>query len=150
MQNLQKERLASYIQEHDLGKVRQILIDDPSLIDQELFFAAAKTGDLSIVKWLVEYSRISLNEYDKDHRHVLFYAARSGCLPLFKYLVEKCGMDPLEGDKNLVTCFDIVHDRYPEIEQYLEKRYSAAYKDFYRNPIRTGFFPDPSICRVAL
>ncbi len=149
MQNLQKERLASYIQEHDLGKVRQILIDDPSLIDQELFFAAAKTGDLSIVKWLVEYSRISLNEYDKDHRHVLFYAARSGCLPLFKYLVEKCGMDPLEGDKNLVTCFDIVHDRYPEIEQYLEKRYSAAYKDFYRNPIRTGFFPDPSICRVG-
>ncbi len=42
MQNLQRERLASYIQEHDLGKVRQILIDDPSLIDQELFFAAAK------------------------------------------------------------------------------------------------------------
>ena len=149
MHNLQRENLALCISEQDLGKVKQILTDDPSLIDAELFFAAAGTGNLSLVKWLVEYSRISLNEYDDSHRNVLFYAANSGCLPLYKYLVEKCGMDPLEADKNLVTSWDIVHDRHHEIEKYLETRYSAAYKDFYRNPIRTGFFPDPSICRVG-
>lgn len=149
MEQLQKKRLASYIDEKDLGKVRQILIDDPNLIDADLFFAAAKTGDLPLVKYLVEYSRISLNEYDTDHRHVLFYASLSGNLELFKYLVEKCGMDPLEGDKDLITCWDIVHERFPEIDKYLEERFEAKYEDFYKNPIRTGFFPDPSICRVG-
>ena len=149
MDRLKKERLASYIESSDLGKVRQILIDDPNLIDADLLFAAAKTGSLEIVRYLVEYSRVSLNEYDEDHRHVLFYAAQSGSLPLFKYLVEKCGMDPLEGDKDLITCWDIAYGKYPEIEAYLEKRYSSPYEDFYRNPIRSGFFPDPSICRVG-
>ena len=149
MEHLQKKRLASYIDEKDLGKVKQILTDTPELIDADLFFAAAKTGDLPLVKYLVEYSRISLNEYDNDHRHVLFYASLSGSLKLFKYLVEKCGMDPLEGDKDLVTCWDIVHDRFPEIDKYLEERFNARYEDFYKNPVRTGFFPDPSICRVG-
>ncbi len=149
MEQLQKKRLASYIDEKDIGKVRQILIDDPNLIDADLFFAAAKTGDLPLVKYLVEYSRISLNEYDTDHRHVLFYASLSGNLELFKYLVEKCGMDPLEGDKDLITCWDIVHERFPEIDKYLEERFEAKYEDFYKNPIRAGFFPDPSICRVG-
>ena len=149
MEQLQKKRLASYIDEKDLGKVKQILTDTPDLIDADLFFAAAKTGDLPLVKYLVEYSRISLNEYDKDHRHVLFYASLSGNLELFRYLVEKCGMDPLEGDKDLVTCWDIVHDRFPEIDKYLEERFKGRYVDFYKNPVRTGFFPDPSICRVG-
>jgi xylan 1,4-beta-xylosidase len=149
MEQFQKKRLASYIDEKDLGKVRQILIDDPNLIDADLFFAAAKTGDLPLVRYLVEYSRISLNEYDSDHRHVLFYAAMSGNLELFKYLVEKCGMDPLEGDKDLITCWDIVHDSFPKIDRYLEERFKAGYEQFYKNPIRTGFFPDPSICRVG-
>ena len=149
MEHLQKKRLASYIDEKDLGKVKQILTDTPDLIDADLFFAAAKTGDLPLVKYLVEYSRISLNEYDKDHRHVLFYASLTGNLELFRYLVEKCGMDPLKGDKDLVTCWDIVHDRFPEIDKYLEERFKGRYVDFYKNPVRTGFFPDPSICRVG-
>ena len=149
MEQFQKKRLASYIDEKDLGKVRQILIDDPNLIDADLFFAAAKTGDLPLVRYLVEYSRISLNEYDSDHRHVLFYASMSGNLELFRYLVEKCGMDPLEGDKDLITCWDIVHESFPEIDKYLEYRFEAKYEDFYKNPIRSGFFPDPSICRVG-
>ncbi|MBE5824163.1 MAG: glycoside hydrolase [Butyrivibrio sp.] len=149
MEQLQKERLASYIEEGNLSKVKQILISDPNLIDRDLFFKAAATGNFEIVKYLVEYSRISLDEYDGNHRHVLFYAARSGNVLLFKYLVEKCGMDPLEGDKDLNTCWDIVHEKNEEIEEYLEKRYQAKYDDFYRNPVRTGFFPDPSICRVG-
>ncbi|MBQ8030264.1 MAG: ankyrin repeat domain-containing protein, partial [Butyrivibrio sp.] len=78
MEQLQKERLASYIEEGNLSKVKQILISDPNLIDRDLFFKAAATGNFEIVKYLVEYSRISLDEYDDNHRHVLFYAARSG------------------------------------------------------------------------
>ncbi len=172
MDDFQKDLLKSYIHEKNLDKVKKILVNEPNLIDAESFFAAAKTGDLDIVKYLVEYSRISLNEYDDEHRNVLHYAAESGNLEVFKYLVEKCGMDPLAGDKNLVTPWDIVHnahenidsetntaidnkndrttgDKVSDIEKYLEDRYGHGYSDFYRNPVRSGFFPDPSICRVG-
>ena len=241
-----KDILLKAIQNTDLDCVKTILINDPSLIDAKGLFVAAKTGDLNLVKWLVEYSRISLNEYDDNHRNVLHYAAESCNLDTFIYLVERCGMDPLEGDKDLVTPWDIIHEivchgiaayaneltdinnsadnnnpkcindphykkASPEstrslysvqesniftsknasenktqpssggkvsnaggnvsntgssaqpidnatnlrcrnasaIESYLEKRYCHKYADFYRNPIRTGFFPDPSIVRVG-
>ncbi len=137
-------------------------------------YEAAEKGDFELVKWIVEYSRASLNEFDDDHRTVLHYAAKSGNAQMFRYLVERCGLDPLQGDKELITPWDIVHetgagfrkdknidecfedtinidgeDGYREIEEYLEKCYGCKYEDFYRNPIRTGFFPDPSICRVG-
>ncbi len=144
-----KEQLVSYIQSGELSNVKQILIDDPGLIDDDLLFLAAKKGNFEIVKYLVEYSRVSLDGYDNEHRNVLFFAAMSGNLLLFRYLVEKCGMDPLEGDKDLITCWDLVHEKFPDIDKYLGERFNAQYEDFYKNPIRTGFFPDPSICRVG-
>jgi xylan 1,4-beta-xylosidase len=221
MENNSKDILLKAIQNNDLDSVKTILTNDQSLIDAEGLFAAAKTGDLNLVKWLVEYSRISLNEYGYNHRNVLHYAAESCSPDSFVYLVEKCGMDPLEGDRDLVTPWDIIHEimlhgtasvvnvltdinnapvtnelldtvqesniftsknasdnktqsssdgkvsntgnsarpieNPPElrrrnasaIESYLEKRYGHKYTDFYRNPIRTGFFPDPSIVRVG-
>ena len=111
-------------------------------------------GDLDLVRQIVEYSMASLNEYDKGHRSALFFAAMSGNLDVFKYLTERCGLDPLEGDENLITTWDIVHEHnnekgYCEIEKYLEDRYGHVYEDYYKNPIRSGFFPDPSICRVG-
>ena len=125
-------------------------------------YEAAENGDFGLVKWIVEYSRASLNEFTDDHRTALHFAAKSGNLELFIYLVDRCGLDPLQGDKDLVTPWDIVHNnitdistdnansnRFIGIEEYLEKRYNHKYEDFYRNPIRTGFFPDPSICRVG-
>lgn len=131
-------------------------------------YDAAKNGDLGLVKWLVEYSRSSLNEFADGHRTALHFAAMSGNLEIFKYLVERCGLDPLQGDTSLITPWDIVHDiiengsksefalkitdcdpEHKKIEHYLEKRYSHSYGDFYRNPVRAGFFPDPSICRVG-
>ena len=110
MDNYSRGILITAIKEKNLDKVREILTDEPGLIDAEGLFAAARTGNLNLVKWLVEYSRISLNEYDAEHRNVLHYAAESGNLDTFAYLVDRCGMDPLEGDKNLVTPWDIVHD----------------------------------------
>ncbi len=135
---------------NNLEKVKEILINDPALVSSEALFMSAKTGNIEILKYLVEYSRISLNEYDEAHRTVLHYGAESGKLEVFRYLVEKCGMDPLEGDSNLITPWDIAHEAgYHEIEEYLEKRLGHRYEDYYRNPIRTGFFPDPSVCRVG-
>ena len=142
-------RLISEIEKGNLEAVRSALVQEPELVSKEALFGAARSGNTDILKYLVEYSRISLNEYDDDHRNVLHYGAESGNLEVFRYLVEKCGMDPVCADKHLVTPWDLVHDRYPEIEDYLCKRYGHKYEDFYRNPIRTGFFPDPSICRVG-
>ena len=131
-------------------------------------YDAAQKGDFELVKWIVEYSRSSLNEYADGHRTALHFAAMSGNFEIFKYLVERCGLDPLKGDIDLVTPWDIVRDildkgdkseyfiecsngtpQHKEIDLFLEKRYSHSYDDFYRNPIRCGFFPDPSICRVG-
>ena len=152
--------LISAIKQNDLETVRDILILDPNQVSKDALFCAAKEGNLNILKYLVEYSRISLNEYDEDHRNVLHYGAESGDIEVFRYLVEKCGMNPLGGDGNLVTPWDIVHVRSIEpaddlyagahdIDTYLQSRYGHKYEDFYHNPIRTGFFPDPSICRVG-
>ena len=113
-------------------------------------YEAAQNGDFALVKWIVEYSRSSLNEFADNHRTALHFAAMSGKLDMFKYLVERCGLDPLQGDIDLVTPWDIVRENeHKEIDDYLTQRYGHRYEDFYRNPIRTGFFPDPSICRVG-
>lgn len=113
-------------------------------------YEAAQNGDFELVKWIVEYSRASLNEFAKGHRSALHFAAMSGNLEMFQYLTERCGLDPLCGDENLVTPWDIVRENsFTNIDEYLEKKYGHRYEDFYRNPIRSGFFPDPSICRVG-
>ena len=149
-------------------------------------YEAAQSGDFELVKWIVEYSRSNLNEFADKHRTALHFAAISGVFEMFVYLTDRCGLDPLQGDEDLVTPWDIVHlmilskddeesriklkeildsfefitpertlnflenvDGYKNIEKFLEKKYGHSYEDFYRNPIRTGFFPDPSICRVG-
>ncbi len=142
--------LSQAIAENNLDEVKRILVDNPNLVTKEALFNAAKAGSLDLVKYLVEYSRISLNEYDSSHRNVLHYCAESGNIEVFRYLVEKCGMDPLEGNHDLETSWDIVHrTEAKEIEDYLEKCYGHKYDEYYKNPVRTGFFPDPSICRVG-
>ena len=110
-------RLITAIEENNLESVKQILVQSPSLVSKEALFCAAKEGNLGILKYLVEYSRINLNEYDDDHRNVLHYGTESGDLEVFRYLVEKCGMDPLCGDVNLVTPWDLLHGL---IEEYKE------------------------------
>ncbi len=142
--------LLKAIAEKNTGRVKSILVDNPNLVSKEALFEAARTGSLELVRYLVEYSRISLNEFDDHHRNVLHYAAKCGSVDVFRYLVEKCGMDPFEGDQSLKTSWDIVHETgAKEIEEYLEEHYGHKYEDYYRNPVRTGFFPDPSICRVG-
>ncbi len=150
MSDYAKLRLMEYIDMKNLDKIKSILIEEPALADTQTFLESAKTGDIEIVKYMVEYSRSNLNEYDEKHRNALHYAAENGNIAVYKYLVERCGLDPLNADKDLVTSWDIVRDMgQKDIEKYLEDRYGHKYEDFYKNPIRCGFFPDPSICRVG-
>ncbi len=136
--------------------IKEILAVDPVCIDNRdeegvpMSFVAARGGHFESVAYIVEYSRASMNEVDNYNRNILHYAAMSGNVPLAEYLVEKVGMSVTSPDVNLVTPYDIAHEMgHDALEQYFEKVSGAPLKDMYRNPIRTGMFPDPSVVRVG-
>ena len=148
--------LQQAIEEKNLAEVTRILVENPPCIDDRtkhgvpLCLYAAKVGDFSVVKYIVEYSRASMNTVDDSNRNILHYAAMSGNVELNRYLVEKVGMNIVSGDKNLITPYQIAYElQYKELLAYYEEIIGAAYEDMYHNPIRTGMFPDPSIVRVG-
>ena len=139
----------------DISEVKRILEEEPSLIDEKdehgvlAALLGAKTGNLALIRYIVEYSRASMNITDDDHKTMLHYAAMSGNVASCKYLVEKVGLSPLEGDLKLETPYEIAHKKhFTELEQYFESVVGAPLDRMYHNPIRTGMFPDPSIVRV--
>lgn len=150
------KELESAIWEHNYNRVKAILEENPPLIDEAddegrlMTFLAALAGDFQILKYVVEYSRASMNIYDAAHRNVLHYGTLSGNLDIVKYLVERVGMNPLAGDLDLVTPFDLAKEKgFKAIEEYYEKFCGGSLEQMYRNPVRTGMFPDPSIVRVG-
>ncbi len=139
----------------DLEEIKKILSSNPGYVDQidedgiPLFMLGAKQGSLPITKYLVEYSRASMNTVDANNRTILHYAAMSGNVELNQYLVEKVGMDICAGDKDLITPYQIAFEaNHKQLLAYYERMVGAPYEDLYHNPIRTGMFPDPSIVRV--
>lgn len=113
-------------------------------------FRAAEQGDFEKVKWVVEYSKDSMNETDEQERTILHYGVKGGNLELVRYLVERVGMNPLQADENLVTPLDLsVKLQKPQIQAYFEERLQVSYETMYHNPIRSGMYPDPSIVRVG-
>ncbi|MCI5872076.1 MAG: family 43 glycosylhydrolase [Clostridiales bacterium] len=149
-------RLQQELEKKNLEGVIQILAEEPSCIDKEtkegipLALYAAKIGDFAIVRYIVEYSRASMNTVDASHRTILHYAAMSGNVELNRYLVEKVGMDITAGDKNRITPYQIAWEcGHKALLGYYEERVGAVYTQMYQNPIRRGMFPDPSIVRVG-
>lgn len=160
--------LENAILRNDYEEVKRLLELDPPIIDEVdrngrcMALVAAMAGDFDILKYVVEYSRASMNIYDKEHKNILHYGVMSGNMEIVRYLVERVGMNPLEGDINLVTPFDLARQYcsrvtddscegkdYHKIEEYFAKVCGADFDEMYRNPIRTGMFPDPSIVRVG-
>ena len=144
------------LEQKNLDGVIRELTENPTCIDDTtekgvpLALYAAELGDFPIVKYIVEYSRASMNTMDEDHRTILHYAARSGNLELNRYLVEKVGMDITAGDRWCVTPYQIAYERKDEkLFSYYKERIGASYEEMYHNPIRRGMFPDPSIVRVG-
>ncbi|MDE7021192.1 MAG: family 43 glycosylhydrolase [Lachnospiraceae bacterium] len=134
----------------------RILAEEPSCIDLKteegvpLCLYAAQTGGFSIVKFIVEYSRASMNMVDDRNRTILHYAAMAGDLEMNRYLVEKVGMDITAGDADLMTPYQIAWESgHKELLAYYQERVGAPYEEMYHNPVRTGMFPDPSIVRVG-
>lgn len=151
-----KKQLANAILNKNLAKIKELLAQEPALINQldekhvPYAFLAAQTGELDIIKYVVEYSMASMNTHDDNYRSILHYAVLSGKADAIPYLVERVGMSAFDGDSNLVTPFDLAHkNHFTEIEQYFCDYYQTSYEDTYHNPIRTGMYPDPSIIRVG-
>ncbi len=149
-------KLQEAMEKGNLEEVERLLVENPPMIDEKtedgipLCLYAAKTGNLPLVKYIVEYSRASMNTVDEENRTILHYGAMSGNVELNRYLVEKVGMDITAGDRNLVTPYQIAWENgQKELLAYYEEQVGAAYEDMYHNPIRTGMFPDPSIVRVG-
>lgn len=148
--------LLQAILDEDLDSIIDILINDPVLIDEKdekgipMTFLAAQTGNEEIVKYLVEYSRVSLSDVDIQNRNILHYGVLSGNCSLVKYLTEKAGMSPVSSDVNQITPFDLaVSNNYLDIVEFFEKVVGTPYSNLYRNPIQRGMYPDPSIVRVG-
>lgn len=144
------------LEQKNLDGVIRELTENPTCIDDTtekgvpLALYAAELGDFSIVKYIVEYSRASMNTVDENHRNILHYAAASGNLEMNRYLVEKVGMDITAGDGKCVTPYQIAYERKDEkLLSYYKERTGASYEGMYHNPIRRGMFPDPSIVRVG-
>lgn len=149
-------KLEEAIAKNDLAQVDQILIENPSCIDDMTTFDipmscyAASLGFEDIFRYIVEYSRASFNEADKYHRTVLHYATESGNLSLVRYIVEKVGISPVYGDTNLITPLDLaIAHKHQAIIDYFENYLGCTFDQMYRNPILTGMHPDPSIIRVG-
>ena len=109
--------LQKAIENEDLPSVRRLLTESPNLIDEcigpkhiPLALHAARASSFEILRYIVEYSRASLDIYDDDRRNILHYGAMSGDPERCRYLVERCGMDPLSGDRDLVTPYEISWD----------------------------------------
>lgn len=144
------------LEQKNLDGVIRELTENPTCIDGTtekgvpLALYAAELGDFPIVKYIVEYSRASMNTMDEDHRTILHYAAKFGNLEMNRYLVEKVGMDITAGDRWCVTPYQIAYERKDEkLLSYYKERIGASYEEMYHNPIRRGMFPDPSIVRVG-
>ena len=150
------EKLLQAILANDLETVQDLLPQQPALIEQEhhgepLSHIAAREGRFAMLRYLVEYGlRVNLNTLDKAGRDLLHYAAQSGDVDKCRYLVERGGMSPLRGDRELVTPYHIAREcGHTALEAYFEEVTGAPLKGFYQNPVRRGFFPDPSIVRVG-
>ena len=144
------------VDQENLEWLKEILRHSPRAIHTKdhngvwVPFLAAVTGNFELVKYIVEYSLASMNERDDKHQTILHYAAKAGNVSVLKYLVEKVGLSPVEGDKECKTPYDIVHELgHQEAEDYFRQVVGTSLEEMYRNPIRTGMHPDPSIVRVG-
>lgn len=146
--------MAEAIISGNLDEVKKLQLENPSCIDElyngiTLPNLAASTGNTEIFKYIVEYSRASFNETDDDNRTALFYAVPTDNVELVKYIVERLGFSGLSGDKNLVTPYDIaIASGAKNVISYFKEKYGDI-DGMYRNPIRTGMHPDPSIVCVG-
>ncbi len=143
------------VKKGDIAAVKEILGENPRCVNETenglcAAFYAARLGNMDMNKLFVEKSMTSYNITDDLKRSILFYAVESGSVELCKYYTERVGHSPLKADINGLTAFEYAHDLgKADVLAYFEEYCGFKYEEGYKNPIRRGFFPDPSIVRVG-
>lgn len=112
-----------------------------------LEFQPALAGDMETMVHMAEYTKTNMNLKDAKHRGFLHYAAQSANVELIRYLVQRIGLSPLDGDKDGITPLELASNQ--EIQTAMEELCQVKLSDTYKNPIRSGMYPDPSIVRVG-
>ena len=112
-----------------------------------LEFQPALAGDLEAISYMAEYTKTNMNLKDSKYRSFLHYAAQSGNQELIRYLTEKIGLSLMEGDGDGITPLELAKDE--RTLSMMEALCGVKRSDTYKNPIRMGMYPDPSIVRVG-
>lgn len=75
---------------------------------------------------------------------------RSGSLAKVAYLTDFLALDPLEANLSGITPLDLaLQDGLDEIAAYLANKAGVDPTRIIHNPVRRGFYPDPSWIRVG-
>ena len=148
--------LKEILQQKPLDEIKAYTAGDPVMMrgkDEDgspYSYHLVRRGDLDAARWLTEYSRADMNETDRKGRNILFPVIESGSLSLCRYFCERVGIDPLQPDRFLKTPLEYAAERgEEEILAYLEERCGLKLAESYKNPVRRGFSPDPSVVRVG-
>lgn len=98
----------------------------------------------------VEYECQNFHERDPMGNTVLHYGVRSGDTEKVRYLAEYLAMDPLDANLEGRTPLDLAAQAgQTEILTCLENRAGVDHRRVFHNPVRRGFYPDPSWIRVG-
>ncbi len=154
------------VQAQDLGALKQAVLEVPKIMGEvneagvPAIHKAAETGNVELMKFVIEYSIVNPCILDGQGNTILHYAVKSGNLELVKYLTERVDMPIDRGNLLGVTAFDLAVELSGEstdqieepvngIVRYFREVMGAPLEEFYHNPIRRGMHPDPSVVRVG-
>ncbi|MBQ9198150.1 MAG: family 43 glycosylhydrolase, partial [Clostridia bacterium] len=110
---------------------------------------AALLGRCGVLRTLCEACHAMSYIPDEQGRTLLHYAACSGDAETMAFTTRVLGYDAAQGDCAGVTPLDLAKERGEDALRALEEISGIRLADCYRNPVRRGFWPDPSILRVG-
>ena len=103
-------------------EIVKCLVEHGAYIDDDILFVACHTGELELVKYLIEEKKLDINVKEKGGDTLLFRACGSGNLELVKYLVEEKKLDiNAVNEYGQTALFDACEKGNIEIVKYLIK-----------------------------
>lgn len=116
----------------------------------EVLHLAVDETNLDILKLLCGRCHGTVSGEDEHGRNLLHFAGETGNGDMVKYVMETLGMDPLYGDDQGITPYDLAAKAEDQSAYlYIRERVGFDLADGYRNPVARGFHPDPSVLRVG-
>ncbi len=106
-------------------------------------------GDLEACRYMVEYSKSSMQVRPPRGASLLHYAALADRPDMLDYLIRRVGLDPWALDQDFCSLWDYARAAGAGANlAWLEAHYGPE-RQLYRNPVCRGLAADPSIVRVG-